>query len=220
MLMIQWYPKSLGRAIGGKNLQARQVLDRLRWALVAASVLVLVIGSFLAGRISVRSPQSAAVLIRPGKSVTNMAVPPTTTETAVRNLPSQRRQIAGAARQPARSITGSPDTIRLAPVGPMRGTSNRTLRLHKLPQKPSIIQRFRQRPKFGKNPNKQRPQPHPLLRLAAKAREGKPRRHLVPQRQFQGPPPAPLQSLWGGLRRQPDLDPSWLWPDKESLFRG
>jgi hypothetical protein len=101
-----------------QNLAGLLGAPPVRWALVAATALVLVIGSFVAGRISVRSPQSAAVFIRPGKSVTNTAVPPTTTEHSRPEPPNSERQIARAAPPRKSRVVGeAPARFGKPPVG-------------------------------------------------------------------------------------------------------
>jgi len=89
-----------------QNLARLLSTPQVRWAFVTATALVLVVGSFVAGRISVQSPQSTAALIHPGKSIADRAVPPAATEHSRPEAPNSDRQIALGAAPPKARVPG------------------------------------------------------------------------------------------------------------------
>jgi hypothetical protein len=109
--------RSVGERHWWRELANLLSARELRWALGAAAVLVLVVGSFLAGRISVRSPQSSAVLTNPG-AVRNVTMPPTATEPSRSESPKSEQQIARVAPSLARNISGNPTPRSVRPVEP------------------------------------------------------------------------------------------------------
>jgi hypothetical protein len=101
-----------------QNLASLLSTPQVRWAFVTATALVLVVGSFVAGRISVRSRQLSTVLVQPGKSTPKATMPPTATELSRSEFPKSERQMARAVPSPARNISGSATTRSVRPAKP------------------------------------------------------------------------------------------------------